>query len=60
MLASIHHIAPGARVVIRDEEWLVRKIDRSSSGAAVLGVVGLSPLVEGKEERFIDPPFRRL
>ncbi len=54
MLTSIHHIAPGARVVIRDEEWLVRKIDRNSSGAAVLGVVGLSHLVEGKEARFID------
>ena len=39
--------APGARVSIRDEEWLIRRIDRTSSGAAVLGVVGLSPLVEG-------------
>ncbi len=46
--------APGARVSIRDEEWLIRRIDRTSSGAAVLGVVGLSPLVEGKEARFID------
>ena len=52
--SSINHISLGARVMIRDEEWLVRKIDRSSSGAAVLGVVGLSPLVEGKEARFID------
>jgi superfamily II DNA or RNA helicase len=47
-------LAPGARVSIRDEEWLIRRIDRTSSGAAVLGVVGLSPLVEGKEARFID------
>lgn len=46
--------APGARVAIRDEEWLIRRVDRTSSGAAVLGVVGLSPLVEGKEARFID------
>ena len=46
--------APGARVTIRGEEWLIRRIDRTSSGAAVLGVVGLSPLVEGKEARFID------
>ena len=51
---SLNHFSPGARVMIRDEEWLVRKIDRNSSGAAVLGVVGLSPLVEGKEARFID------
>lgn len=48
------NFAPGARVTIRDEEWLIRRIDRTSSGAAVLGVVGLSPLVEGKEARFID------
>ncbi len=53
-LASYSHLSPGARVIIRDEEWLVRKIDRSSSGAAVLSVVGLSPLVEGKEARFVD------
>ena len=24
--------APGARVVIRDEEWLVRRVDPSSDG----------------------------
>lgn len=47
-------LAPGSRVSIRDEQRLVRSIDRTSSGAAVLGVVGLSPLVEGKEARFID------
>lgn len=45
--------APGARVLIRDEEWLVRSIDRTSSGVEVFGVVGLSPLVEGKEARFL-------
>jgi len=47
-------LAPGTRVAIRDEEWLIRQIDRTSSGASVLGVVGVSPLVEGKEARFID------
>lgn len=54
MTSSRNSFAPGARVSIRDEEWLIRSIDRTSSGAAVLGVVGLSPLVEGKEARFID------
>jgi predicted transcriptional regulator of viral defense system len=54
-LASLpNSYAPGARVSIRDQEWLIWRIDRTSSGAAVLGVVGLSPLVEGKEARFID------
>ena len=46
-------IAPGTRVSIRDEEWLVRNIDRTSSGVEVYGCVGLSPLVEGKEARFL-------
>lgn len=46
-------IAPGTRVQIRDEEWLVRNIDRTSSGVEVYGVVGISPLVEGKEARFL-------
>ena len=51
---SQNTFAPGARVSIRGEEWLIRRMDRTSSGATVLGVVGLSPLVEGKEARFID------
>ena len=46
-------IAPGTRVSIRDEEWLVRNIDRTSSGIEVFGCVGLSALVEGKEARFL-------
>lgn len=45
--------APGTRVSIRDEEWLIRNIDRTSSGGEVFAVVGLSPLVEGKEARFL-------
>jgi superfamily II DNA or RNA helicase len=49
----IHTLAPGTRVSIRDEEWLIRSIDRTSTGVEVLGVVGLTPLVEGKEARFL-------
>jgi superfamily II DNA or RNA helicase len=50
---SVTQFAPGTRVSIRDEEWLIRNIDRTSSGGEVLAVVGLSPLVEGKEARFL-------
>lgn len=32
----------------------MRRIDRTSSGVPVYGVVGLSPLVEGKEARFLE------
>lgn len=46
-------IAPGARVTIRDAEWLVKRVDRTSSGDQVLDVVGLSELVKDKEARFL-------
>jgi len=46
-------IAPGARVRIRDAEWLVQRTDRISDGGQVLDVVGLSELVEDQEARFI-------
>ena len=45
-------IAPGARVVIRDCEWLVRRVDRTSGGYA-LRVIGLSELVRDKEAIFL-------
>ncbi len=47
-------IAPGARVVIRDAEWLVRKVDRTSSGGQALTVVGITELVKDKEAIFLD------
>ena len=47
-------IAPGSQVIIRDEEWLVRRIDRTQSGAQMLTVTGLSPLVRDREAKFID------
>jgi len=46
-------LAPGTRVRVRDEEWLVQRVDRTSDHNQVLEVVGLSELVEGKEARFI-------
>ena len=45
--------APGARVVIRDAEWLVRRLDRTSTGGQSLSVVGLSELVKDKEAIFL-------
>lgn len=45
--------APGARVVIRDEEWVVRRSRMLDHGTAV-DVVGLSELVRGKEAIFLD------
>ncbi|MEX2530806.1 MAG: DEAD/DEAH box helicase [Gemmatimonadota bacterium] len=47
-------IAPGAKVLIRDAEWLVRRVDRTSTGGQVLRVVGLSELVRDKEATFLE------
>lgn len=45
--------APGARVVVRDAEWLVRRVDRTSTGSQALTVVGISELVKNKEAMFL-------
>ena len=44
--------ALGARVEIRDEEWLVRSVQPARAGAA-LTVLGLSELVRGTEAVFL-------
>jgi superfamily II DNA or RNA helicase len=46
-------LAPGARVVIRDAEWLIRRVDKTSTGGEALSVVGLSELVKDKEAVFL-------
>jgi len=50
-MASLY--APGARVVIRDCEWIVRRADACDDGGYVLTVDGLSELVCGKSARFL-------
>ena len=47
-------IAPGARVVIRDTEWIVRRVDNTSTGGQALHVIGISELVKDKEAIFLD------
>src|SRR6266545_416077 len=46
-------LAPGARVLVRDAEWLVRRVDRTSTGGQALSVVGTSELVRDKEAIFL-------
>ena len=45
--------APGMRVLIRDEEWMIRKCDRNSFQTYTLQCVGLSPLVRDKTAYFL-------
>lgn len=49
----ISHCAPGARVLIRDEEWIVRRVDPSSDGGELLYCDGVSELVRGRSVQFL-------
>jgi Helicase conserved C-terminal domain/SNF2-related domain len=44
--------APGVQVRIRDEQWLVRKVDQASPGVWILEVTGVSAFVRGTEATF--------
>jgi SNF2 family DNA or RNA helicase len=44
---------PGMRVLIRGEEWIVRKTEINSLGNPALHCVGVSKLVEGREAIFL-------
>lgn len=45
--------APGMRFIIRDEEWMIKKIDTNEIGAQALNCIGISPLVKDKEAIFL-------
>ena len=53
MSSSAAALAPGARVVIRDEEWLVHSVSGAVVGGHSVRVRGVSELVEGKEAIFL-------
>jgi len=46
-------LAPGARVVIRDEEWLIRRVDPSTDGGHLLTCDGISELVRSQSTLFL-------
>jgi superfamily II DNA or RNA helicase len=45
--------APGGRILVRDAEWLIRRVDNTSTGGQALKVVGISELVRDKESIFL-------
>jgi len=56
-------LAPGARVVIRDAEWVVRRVDLTSDGGQALTCDGVSELVREREAVFLtalEPEIRVL
>lgn len=45
--------ASGMRTIIRDEEWMIKKIETNSLGNKALYCIGISPLVKDKEAIFL-------
>lgn len=45
--------SPGARVVIRDAEWIVRRVDNASDGGWQLTCDGVSEVVRGRTAMFL-------
>jgi len=46
--------APGMRILVRGQEWLVRRVDSNTLGNAALHCVGISPLVHEREAIFLE------
>ena len=47
-------IAPGARILCRDAEWLVKSTVQSSDGDLIIEGVGVSEFIRGRTARFIE------
>jgi superfamily II DNA or RNA helicase len=45
--------APGMRLIIRDEEWMVKKVETNSLGHKTLYCIGISPLVKDHDVMFL-------
>jgi len=46
-------LAPGAKILVRDEEWIVRSVRPSSQGRFAVHATGTSELVRGKNTIFL-------
>jgi SNF2 family DNA or RNA helicase len=53
MFSMDQQFAPGARIEVRDTEWVIRKVDLSSDRGRQLTCEGISELVLGKEVIFL-------
>lgn len=54
MASQPQTIVPGARIELRDAEWLVRRTERSPRSGNLIYAVGLSGIVRDKEAVFVD------
>ncbi|MEB3186591.1 MAG: DEAD/DEAH box helicase [bacterium] len=54
MIATRTPLAPGARILVRDEEWLVTRVEPTRTGGQLVTATGLSELVRDREVTFLD------
>jgi hypothetical protein len=47
-------LVAGARIRVRDSEWVVAHVDRSATSGAIVHATGLSGIVRDKEAIFIE------
>ena len=45
--------APGMRIIVRGEEWMIKRVETNSLGNQTLQVTGISSLVKDYESRFM-------
>ncbi len=53
MVYSDLKYAPGMRIIVRGEEWMVKKVETNTLGHQTLHVIGLSQLVKDYESMFL-------
>ncbi len=53
MAAEKNILAAGARIVVRDAQWLVRKVERTRNSGFLIHCTGLSDIVRDKEMQFL-------
>ena len=49
-MISAKEYAPGMRIIIRDEEWMVKKVEKNSLGNKTLYCTGISSLIKDMAE----------
>jgi superfamily II DNA or RNA helicase len=54
MVESIVKYAAGMRIIVRGEEWMVKKVETNSLNKKTLHVVGISKLVKDHEAMFLN------
>jgi len=47
-------LAPGARILCREAQWLIKSTNIASDGSRVIEAIGVSEFIQGKVARFIE------